>query len=199
MARTHWMLYAIFVIVWIIAAIHPKYPQDWLLENVLVLLLFPLVIWLDRRYHLSTAALGLLLLFGALHELGAHYTYAEMPFFDFITKLFHFSRNHYDRVVHFLFGLLLFRPLFEIFRQIIGDNKITLWFVFLLITSISTFYELLEWAATMLFHPDLGMAFLGTQGDFWDAHKDTLAAICGGTINLILFYRYYLHFDKERT
>jgi len=198
MPRSHKILFGLYIVIWIVAAIDPKYPQDWLLENVLPILLFPLVLWLDIKYRFSLPALFLLLLFGSLHQLGAHYTYAEMPFFEPISRFFGFERNHFDRVVHFLFGLLLFRPLFEILLTPIKNPKVTLWFTFLLIVSISTFYELLEWAAAMIFHPDLGMAFLGTQGDIWDAHKDTLCAVTGGLINLIFFYRFYIHFQKEQ-
>ena len=197
MPRSHIVLYIVYIVIWIIAAIHPKYPEDWLLENVLVITLFPLIVWLDKKFRFTFFALMLLLIFTSLHTLGAHYTYAEMPFFEPVQKFFGFERNHFDRVVHFLFGLLLFRPLFEIFYQLIKKPKITLWFTFTVVVSISTFYELLEWTATILFHPDLGMAFLGTQGDVWDAHKDTLAAILGGLTNLTFFYFPYIHYTKE--
>jgi putative membrane protein len=180
------------------AAINPKYPEDWMLENVLPILFFPIVIWLDKKYHFTLTALILLLVFGSLHALGAHYTYAEMPYFKPISQFFGFERNHFDRVVHFLFGLLLFRPLFEILSYFIKNHKILLWITFSAIVTISTLYEILEWAAAMVFHPDLGIAFLGTQGDVWDAQKDTLAAIIGAAINLFFLSSLYQDIAKEK-
>jgi putative membrane protein len=172
-------------------AIHPRFTQDWLLENILVFFLFPLVVWLDRRYSFSLTSLILLLIFGSLHALGAHYTYAKMEYFNIVTEFFGFERNHYDRLVHFLYGLLLFRPIFEIITRYTSTIKTALLFTFSLIVSISTLYEILEWLAAIIFHPELGIAFLGTQGDVWDSQKDILAAIIGGLINCVLFYPGY--------
>jgi len=74
--KRHSVFYLLYLAVWIAAAIHPRYPQDWLLENILVFLAFPLVIWLDTKYRLSATSMSLLLLFGSMHALGSHYTYA---------------------------------------------------------------------------------------------------------------------------
>jgi len=198
MPRSHKLLYALYVVIWIVAAIHPKYPADWMLENVLPITLFPLVIWLDMKFRFSLTALVLLLIFSSLHALGAHYTYAEMPWFEPVSKLFGFERNNFDRLVHFLFGLLLFRPFFEILLHFVQNLKVVLWVTFSVIVSISALYEILEWAATMVFHPDLGIAFLGTQGDVWDAQKDMLAADIAAAINVSLFYPFYKKYAQEK-
>jgi putative membrane protein len=173
-------------------AINPKYRDDWLLENVLVFIFFPVVIWMDKKYHFSLFSTILLLIFASLHSLGSHYTYAEMEHFNAITQFFGFERNHFDRVVHFLFGFLVFKPLFEIIIHIINvtSTKTVLFFTLTTIISISTCYELTEWLAAAVLHPELGLAFLGTQGDIWDAQKDTLVAMIGGILNF-LFYRHY--------
>ncbi|RUM65734.1 MAG: DUF2238 domain-containing protein [Sulfurospirillum sp.] len=197
MPRSHKILYILYILIWIAAAIQPKYPADWLLENILPVVLFPLVIWLDTRFHFTLPALILLLIFSSLHALGAHYTYAEVPGFEPLSKLFGFTRNNFDRVVHFLFGLLLFRPVFEIFVHFIHNVKVLLLVTFSVIASVSALYEILEWTAAVLFHPDLGIAFLGTQGDIWDAQKDMLAADIGAAINLSLFYPFYNRYTKE--
>jgi putative membrane protein len=199
MPKSHLLLYALYIFIWIVAAIHPKYPDDWMLENVLPLTLFPLILWLDMRFHFSLTAMLLLLLFASLHAVGAHYTYAEVPWFQPVMDLLGLERNDYDRVVHFLFGLLLFRPLFEILSHFATSARSALFFTFAVIVALSDIYEILEWAATMIFHPDLGVAFLGTQGDVWDAQKDMLAAIIGGLTNLLLF-RYYskLYMERDR-
>ncbi len=190
MPKSHKIVYLIYIAVWIIMAINPKYPQDWLLENVLVFIFFPFVFWMDKKHHYTLLSIIFLLIFTSLHSLGSHYTYAEMEHFNSITHFFGFERNHFDRLVHFLFGLLTFRILFEMSIQGATTLKSALLFTFTIIVSISTFYEILEWLAASLFHPELGMAFLGTQGDVWDAHKDTTLAMLGALIN-IAFYPSY--------
>jgi len=195
--RSHKIIYAIYIVVWIIMAIDPKYPADWLLENILVFLFFPFIVIMDIRHRYSATAIFLLLIFASLHSLGSHYTYAEMEHFDVISKFFGFERNHFDRVVHFLFGLLVFRILFEMITYGISSLKTALFFTLTTVISISTIYEMLEWIAAVTFHPELGMAFLGTQGDIWDAHKDTLAAMVGALINFF-FYTHYSKLFKMR-
>lgn len=182
----HKYLYLTYLIIWILLAIDPKYVDDWLLENVLIVTLFPVVIWLDNKYKLSTQVISLLLIFGILHTIGAHYTYAQMPYFDTITEFFGFERNHFDRVVHFLFGVLVYPLFYEIVYFYLQHKNRALFFTYTIILSIATLYEIVEWAAAMLFHPDLGIAFLGTQGDVFDAQKDTLAAMIGALITLFV-------------
>lgn len=190
MPPSHKIIYGVYLIVWGIMAINPKYPQDWLLENVLIFIFFPFIVWMDAQHRYTLLSIIFLLLFASLHSLGAHYTYAEMEHFDLITKLFGFERNHFDRIVHFLFGLLVFRILFEMLSNAATTAKAALLFTFTIIVFISTLYEQLEWLVAVLFHPELGMAFLGTQGDVWDAHKDTGLAMAGAFINIV-FYKSY--------
>ncbi len=190
MPISHKLVYALYLLVWIFMAINPKYPQDWLLENVLVFIFVPFVIWMDKKHHYTLLSVIFLLIFASLHSLGSHYTYAQMEHFNTLTEFFGFERNHFDRLVHFLFGLLAFRMLFEMTSPGTSTVKTALLLTFTMIVSISTFYEILEWLAVAILRPELGMAFLGTQGDIWDAHKDTLAALIGALVN-IAFYRSY--------
>jgi len=192
MPKSHKLVYAIYVVVWIIMAINPKYPQDWLLENVLVFIFFPLIFWMDKKHNYTLLSIILLLIFASLHSLGSHYTYAEMEHFNAITHFMGFERNNFDRLVHFLFGLLTFRMMFEMIASGTNTVKTALLFTFTMVVSISTIYEMLEWMAAVILHPELGMAFLGTQGDIWDAHKDTALAMLGALINII-FYQSYTH------
>ena len=190
MPKSHKLVYSLYALVWIIMAINPKYPQDWLLENVLVFIFLPFVIWMDKKHQYTLLSILFLLIFASLHSLGTHYTYAEMEHFNTLTQFFGFERNHFDRLVHFLFGLLTFRILFEMTAPGTATVKTSLLLTFTMIISISTFYEILEWIAVIILHPALGMAFLGTQGDIWDAQKDTIAAIIGALIH-IAFYKSY--------
>jgi len=198
MPGSHKIIYAVYFIIWTIMAIDPKYPPDWLLENVLVFIFFPLTIWLDRKYHFTSTSLIFLLVFASLHSLGAHYTYAEMEWFDAITYFFGFERNHFDRLVHFLFGLLAFRAFFEMVSYRTLTVGSALLFTATAIISISALYEIVEWLAAIIFHPELGLAFLGTQGDVWDAEKDSLAAMIGTVINLF-FHTHYRQLYTDKT
>jgi len=130
MPNSHKPIYAIYVLVWIIMAINPKYSQDWLLENILVFFIFPFIIWMDKKHHYTLLSIVLFLLFTSLHSLGTHYTYTEMEHFNVITQFFGFMRNHFDCLVHFLFGLLLFRLLFEMIIPGIKSVKTALLFTF---------------------------------------------------------------------
>lgn len=192
MPKSHKLVYALYIVVCIVMAINPKYPDAWLLENVLVILIFPFIIWMDSKHHYTLTSIMLLFLFASLHSLGSHYTYAEMELFDVITQYFGFERNHFDRFVHFLFGLLLFRILFEMTTSDIDTFKKSLLFTFTMIITIATLYELAEWLVATILYPKLGMAFLGTQGDIWDAHKDIVVAIIGALINMA-YYSNYKH------
>ena len=190
MPKSHKIVYALYLVVWVIMAINPKYPADWLIENVLIFIFFPFVIWMDRKHQFTLFTMILLLVFASLHSLGSHYTYAEMEHFNAITQFFGFERNHFDRLVHFLFGLFIFRVLFEMISTTFNTAKSALFFTVTLVLSISSLYELLEWAAVLVVEPELGMAFLGIQGDIWDAHKDTALAFLGALVN-IAFYQNY--------
>ena len=190
MPKSHKIVYSLYIVVWIIMAINPKYPADWLLENVLIFIFFPFVLWMDKKHNYTLLSIIFLLIFASLHSLGSHYTYAEMEHFNSITHFFGFERNHFDRLVHFLFGLLTFRMLFEMIMSGATTLRSTLLFTFSMVVSISTFYEMLEWLAVVILHPELGMAFLGTQGDIWDAHKDTAFAMSGAFINIIFYPTY---------
>lgn len=190
MPKSHKIVFTIYIIFWGIMAINPKYPQDWLLENILVFIFFPFVFWMDKKYSYTILSIILLLIFASLHSLGSHYTYAEMEHFNVITQFFGFERNHFDRLVHFLFGLLTFRMLFEMISSWATTVKAALFFTFTMIVLISTVYEMLEWLAATILHPELGMAFLGTQGDVWDAHKDTAMAMLGALLNFAFYQSY---------
>ncbi len=191
MPKSHKLIYILYLLVWAFLAIDPKYPDDWLLENILIFIFFPIVLWLDKKYSFTLFSVISLLVFGIFHSIGAHYTYSQMPHFDVITQIFGFERNHFDRLVHFLYGLLLFRPILEIVTAYLGRRKIALFFTFSIIVTIATLYEILEWFAAMIFNPDLGVAFLGAQGDVWDAQQDIVVAIVGALINVALFYPKY--------
>jgi putative membrane protein len=173
------------------SGIGAHYPHDWMLENVLVLVFVPLLVATYRRFPLSLISYTLIFLFLCLHELGAHWTYAEVPYNDWTQSLFGASlnemlgleRNHFDRAVHFLYGFLLAYPIREMFVRIADVRGFWGYFLPLDLTmSTSMLFELFEWAAAIFFGGELGQAYLGTQGDIWDAHADMALASLGALI-----------------
>jgi len=176
---------------WVITAIKPLYPMDWLIENILVFVYSALLIFTYHRFQFSNTSYALFTLFLTLHLLGAHYTYAETPFGFWLQSVFGFERNHYDRIVHFSFGLLIAHPFREILLRRAKVSRA--WSYFLAVCVIMTFsavYEVLEAVVAMIVSPELGSAYLGTQGDEWDAQKDTALAF-GGAVIAMLVSRIY--------
>lgn len=175
------------VVFWTITAVNPLYPGDWLLENLLVIAWVALLIFTHRRFQFSNISYVLFTLFISLHLIGAHYTYAETPFGFWLQQVFGFERNHYDRIVHFSFGLLIAHPFREILIRQSG-LKIT-WSYFLainIVMAFSSIYEVLEGVAAMVVSPELGSAYLGTQGDEWDAQKDAFLAFAGAIVAMLV-------------
>jgi putative membrane protein len=114
---------------------------------------------------------------------GSKYTYAENPFGYWLKVELSWQRNNYDRIVHFSFGFLLAYPLRELFLKWLRYPKLVSWILPIEITlSISAFYELIEWAVADVFFKAQGDAYLGTQGDIWDAQKDIFVAVVGAII-----------------
>src|SRR5688572_6425134 len=181
-----WMLGVIYAVWWVVMAINPKHFDDWLLENALVVAALALLVFMYKSFPLSRVSYTCIFVFMMLHALGAHYTYAEVPYQDWFPALAG-ERNHFDRLVHFLYGLLLAYPIREMFLRI--GNVRGFWGYFLpldLTMSTSMLYELIEWAAAEYFGGELGMAYLGTQGDVWDAHKDMALASLGALIAMFI-------------
>ena len=181
-------LVTIFVLFWIALAINPADYRIWALENILVVTMFPLILWLDKRYNFSNLAFLSMTVFVILHLFGAHMSYNEMSYFNWFSNWFGWQRNYYDHVIHFLFGLMLFMPFFEIFYHQGFSRKLSYLIAFLFISSIGSWYEVLEWLTSEVFCPfSQNVCLEGlTQGDIWDAQKDMIYAIIGSIIALLI-------------
>lgn len=197
-ARCPLALLGTFALWWLLLAIRPSYREDWLLENLLVFAAMPLLIWSYPRLRLSNTAYALLFVFFALHAVGAHYTYAEVPYDRWakaltghtVSEALGLDRNHYDRLVHFSYGLLATPAAIEVLDARAPQRGPWRWLVPLLfMVSHSTIYEMIEWAAAAVFGGDLGQAYLGTQGDVWDAQKDSAMAGLGALIAVAICRR----------
>jgi len=185
MNRFKLSLFVVYLVIWGILALEPLYPEDWLLENILVFVAVPVIVWLERRYGFSNESAVYLFVFMSMHAVGSHYTYSHTPMFDAIRDLFGLERNHFDRVAHFLFGYFFILPMFEVLKKAGVGKKAALALAFFMMVSFSGLYEVAEWAITEITHSELGVAFLGIQGDVWDAQKDMALAFCGNILGLM--------------
>lgn len=177
-----------FATIWAVLAIDPLDRSDWALENVLVAGFCAGLAASWRHFRFSRLSYTLIFVFLCLHAIGAHYTYAKVPYDAWwqalaghsFNSLWGWERNNFDRVVHFSYGLLLAYPIREVFLRVADARGFWGYFLPLEFTlATSATFELFEWIAAEIFGGDLGAAYLGTQGDVWDAHKDMALAICG--------------------
>lgn len=176
-------------LLWIWLAIDPVNRRDWLLENLLAVAGVVLLAVTYRRFQFSRLSYCLIALFLALHAIGAHYTYAEVPFGYWLKDVLALSRNPFDRLVHFAFGLLLAYPVREWLMRL--ANVKGGWSYYLPMSAIlaqSGLFEVIEAVVAVLVSPELGALYLGTQGDEWDAQKDMAAALAGAFLAMTVTY-----------
>jgi putative membrane protein len=204
------VLAIVFAIEWIALAMEPNDRAAWLLENALVIVAVVALAATYRQLRFSRLSYSLIFAFLCIHEIGAHYTYAEVPYDAWFAALtgrtlnetLDLERNHFDRLVHFLYGLLLAYPIREIFFRVAAARGFWSYFLPLDLTaSTSMMFELFEWIAAETAGGDLGPAYLGTQGDVWDAHKDMALASSGALIAMVatacVNYAYQRDFARE--
>jgi putative membrane protein len=184
-----------YVVLWILLAIHPLDRQDWFLENILVFVTVAVIVATYRWFRFSNLSYALITIFLAVHAIGAHYTYAKVPAGFWLRDWFHLSRNHYDRIIHFGFGFSLLYPLRELLQRAAGARETwATWLAVAALAALSSFFEILEAIIAQMVRPDLGTAYLGTQGDIWDAQKDMAAAFWGAVLMaVVLTLRRQIH------
>lgn len=198
MSKYKLFLIFVFVITWVWAAINPVYPHDWLLENYLVFIFVPIILILGRWFKLSNVSYTLITIFMVLHVIGAHYTYSEVPFGYTLQEWLGASRNMYDRLVHFSFGLLFAYPVREVFIRLSQAKGVwSYYFPIDVMAALSALYEIIEWQAAKNVDPAAGLAFLGTQGDIWDAQKDMLLATGGAVIAMFIVFCINWYFNSN--
>lgn len=195
MTKPHYLalLAGLFMLAMAISGLNASQFDTWLLENAITALVVGGLYWQYRDKPLSTLSYTLIFIFGMFHCIGARYTYSLVPYNEWsqalvgisINELFGWERNHYDRLVHFIYGFLLVVPVREIYMHYANSRGgWSYWLPLEMIMATSMIYELIEWGAAELFGGELGMAYLGTQGDVWDAHKDMALATLGAAVTL---------------
>lgn len=203
----HYLALASIVLSVIIASIQPLEFESYLLHQAgTVLMLIALLVTL-KKIGINFYSFCLYLAFLFIHIIGAHYLYSYVPYNDWINALFHFdlnqsmgwSRNMYDRFVHFAYGLLLYPFFYRCFQ--VWLPKVKPFSLFLLVIQFvmasSLFYELIEWWIAMGLSPEDAENYNGQQGDQWDAHKDMFLATLGAIVmGMIQLYKNKTLIDK---
>ncbi len=185
----------LFVLVWALSCIGASYPKELVLQHVPTALVVAGIFIARRRGWLSPSSVALVLLFMTLHVIGARYLYSYVPYDDWsywlwgrsVSSCFGFTRNHYDRLVHFAYGLLLVYPACEFSRR---QWKVTGrtggWLALQFILASSALYEVGEWALAITLAPEWAEHYNGQQGDMWDAQKDMALAAVGAVVGLAI-------------
>ena len=187
--KTKLMLVLLVVIVTVITCIHPIYPNEQTLQHIgTVLLLIPLIIDVFRKKLPMSAFIGIVG-FTLLHVIGARYIYSYVPYKEWAvslglvdTSFFHDPRNHYDRLVHFSFGALMFPYFVYLCRKWVKQQSfVAVVVAWMMIQTGSLIYELFEWLLTIVMTAEEADYYNGQQGDMWDAQKDMALALVGST------------------
>lgn len=186
----NWLLstYAVvFASFWVYTLLGTTDLANWCIENIMTVLGLSVITLTYRRFQFNAISYTLIFIHLMLHIYGAMYTYSENPLGYWLKEMLGWNRNHYDRIVHFCFGLFLAYPMRDYFMRYFEWPVWVCWVLPCEITlSFSGMYELIEWAVAELFFPAQGVAYLGTQGDIWDAQKDMGLAFGGSVLCMAL-------------
>lgn len=176
---------AVFLAVLAWSAVAPVYPTDWMLENVMTFAVVIVLVATYRRFTFSDLSYLLITVFMCLHVVGSHYTYSLVPLGDWARDGLGMTRNHYDRLVHFSYGLLWAYPFREVGLRGFGvPRAFASLTAMALVLACSAAYEIIEWLVASIVDPQAGQAYLGTQGDEFDGQKDMALAGLGGFLTL---------------
>lgn len=200
------LLLIITILLFVITAINPPYPKDFFYEHIMTIIFLMVMVTSYKKFRLSNLSYTLIFIFLILHIIGARFTYSEVPYNEFFIKFFNFDlnkffgfeRNHFDRLVHFSFGLLFAYPIRELFWRVANAKGI--WRYYLPLGEIMAFsmiYEIIEYSFAIIVGGDVAHTYLGTQGDIWDAQKDMILATLGGFITLTITFFINLRYNKN--
>lgn len=186
------VLLSLYLVLFTVLAFNPIDRPTWWVENATVwIIVGVLAVLYGIGIRFSNTAYLLMSVLIFLHTIGGHYTFAKVPF-DWITNFFGFERNHYDRIAHFSVGFYAFAIAEWIWEKRLVTNRFMLFtYPVFFIATIAMSYELVEWIYAAMANPEAGIAYLGSQGDIWDAQKDMLADTLGAIFatSLFLFLR----------
>ncbi|MBK7763163.1 MAG: DUF2238 domain-containing protein [Bacteroidetes bacterium] len=180
-----------FSLLWLLSFAFTHDRTNWIIENLLVILLTPVILINLASLRVRRITYYCLFTFGALHILGSQFAYSSVPLGDWLQAAYSLHRNPYDRIVHFSFGFLIAFPLLEVLVQ---KWMVTSWRKYIMpieiILSLSAFFELIEWCIGGVLMPSSVKTYVGTQGDVWDAQKDMALALLGAALTMLFVFFY---------
>ena len=184
----NWLL-AVYVVLFLVLAVNPVDRATWFAENLTVWIIIASILVLYwRGIRFSNLAYALMSVLIYLHTIGGHWTFAMVPF-DFVTDFFGFERNHYDRLAHFSVGFYAFAVAEWLWnKKLVANTFLLFTYPVFVIATIAMGYEVIEWVYAASTNPEAGLAYLGSQGDIWDAQKDMLADTLGALFAMSLFF-----------
>ncbi len=183
-------LFIAYLLLFTLLGIAPYSRNVWIAENIPILLIVAsLTVLYLKNIRFSNTAYWMMSVLVVMHTVGGHYTFERVPF-DWFNRLFGFERNMYDRIAHFSVGFYAY-PILEIIdrRRSISNSGLAVFFSVCVIATVAMSYEIIEWIYAALSDPASGNAFLGSQGDIWDAQKDMLMDTLGALF-AVTFYRF---------
>lgn len=189
-SRLHWGLLVVLAAVLVWSGIEPRDRATWFLEVAPPVVGVAVLAYYYRSFRMTDLAYILVAVFSVVMMVGGHYTYAEVPAFDWLRDMTGGQRNHFDRLGHILQG---FVPAI-IAREVLLRNRVLArprWLFFVVVCiclAISAFYELIEWWVALI-SDEAAASFLGTQGDNWDTQWDMFLALCGASVSLLTLSR----------
>jgi putative membrane protein len=188
--RLHCALLALWILALIVSAIGAFDFFTWVLEVAPAIIGIAVLAATYRRFPFTNLVYSLILIHSLILMLGGHYTYAKVPLGFWMQNVFHFSRNHYDRIGHFAQGFVPAMIAREIFirRKVINGARWRATLTIAVCLAISALYELIEWRTSVM-SGSAADAFLGTQGDVWDTQEDMFFALVGSISALVLMGR----------
>jgi putative membrane protein len=174
------------------SAVRPYNLHDWWLEIATPVAGYLVLLATFRRFRFTALSYRLMFFEAVVLIVGAHYTHERVPLFDWIAEELGRSRNDYDRMAHFAVGFLLVIVARELLVRLSPLRGRWLWAMsVVVILAWAAFYEIFEWWIVVFAAPDVGVAYLGSQGDPWDAQKDMLLDGVGAICGLLVFVRYH--------
>jgi putative membrane protein len=182
------VLLGIYLLLFMLLGIAPFDRAVWWAENIPIILIVLALIFISRFYRFSNTSYFLMFFLIVMHTIGGHFTFERVPF-DYITNLFGFERNHYDRLGHFTVGFYAY-PIAEILltKKLVRSKTVLYLFAIFSIVTVAAVYEMIEWLYAISAEETAGTAMLGSQGDIWDAQKDMLADTLGAMCVMLVFW-----------
>jgi putative membrane protein len=189
-----------FICVWAYTLSDIGDTVDWILENIPVFFWIGILIFTYSKFRFSDKSYIFILIFLALHVYGAKDVYSNNEFGNWLKQITGSSRNNYDRIVHFAFGLLISYAMLDLFTNYLKWNlNLSLTAVIVLNFAFGAFYEVLEWIVVAVFFPEQGSNFLGLQGDEWDSQKDIFIDVVGSLVFIVfILINERIHFSTGK-